>query len=250
MNDKTNHLNSSMNQGGRFTTTRWSVVLAAGSGDSPAAKEALELLCKIYWKPICTFLKCDGNSREDAEDFTQGFFVRFLERNDIAGVNHEKGRFRTFLLVALRNYVSEQRKRARAQKRGGGKPHVSLDDASDENGLRFEPADYMDAERCYERDWAITVLQQTATRLEKECCAKGKAALYEALMAYEMEDHATRSYAKVAEKVGKSASAVKADFHRIRCRHQELLQEEVANTVSDPAEIADELRYLLGVISK
>src|SRR2546430_9901540 len=158
-----------------FATTHWSVVLAARQQTSPEAGEALESLCRAYWYPLYAFIRRRGYDSHDAQDLTQGFFTRLLEKNYLAQADREKGRFRSFLLAALKHFLSDEQDRARAQKRGGGQALISLDEQTAEGRYRLEPADVMSAEKLFERRWALTLLEQARTRLCDEYVAAGQA---------------------------------------------------------------------------
>ncbi len=231
-----------------FATTHWSVVLAAGQEESPRAAEALEKLCRTYWYPLYAYVRREGHSAADAEDLTQEFFARLLARNSLAQVGPQKGKFRSFLLAALRHFLSDQRDRARAMKRGGGTDCVSLDAQSAEDRYRLEPVDRMDAERIYERRWAVTLLEQALRRLRDESVVAGKAELFEHLRGF-VAGESDVSCAEAAAQLGLTESAVKSVVHRLRERYRELVREEIAHTVADPAEIDAEIRYLITVMS-
>ena len=232
----------------KFTTTHWSVVVMAQEPDSPQAAEALERLCRTYWYPLYAYVRRQGHTPEDAQDLTQEFFARLLEKNYLAQVAREKGKFRSFLLAALRHFLSDQQDRAKAVKRGGAADCVSLDAQSAEERYRLEPVNGMDAGKLYERRWAMTLLEQALTRLRDESVAAGRPELFERLrdfVAGESED----SCGAVAAQLGLTESAVRAALHRLRRRYRELVREAVAQTVADPAEIDAELRYLIAVLS-
>jgi RNA polymerase sigma-70 factor (ECF subfamily) len=232
-----------------FATTHWSVVLAAADGQSPRAGAALETLCRAYWYPLYAFLRRDGQKPEDAEDVTQAFFARLLERNDLAQVGREKGRFRSFLLAALKHFLCDEHDKQRAQKRGGGSEVISLDAASAEERYRLEPADERSPDKLFERRWAMTVLEHAAARLRDIYSAEGNAALYDELKPFLSGDKAAPPYAEVAARRGLSESAVKSAIHRLRVRQRELIRDEVAHTVSTGGEIDDEIRHLIAVLA-
>lgn len=179
---------TSPEKGQWFTTTHWSVVLAAGLSDSPRTEEALERLCQTYWYPLYAYVRRQGHDDETAKDFTQSFFARFLEKNYIAQVQRERGKFRSFLLASLKHFLSDEWDKARAQKRGGGQKVLSLDDTTGEGRYRLEPVDTMDAEKLFERRWALTVLDQARHRLKEEFFQGGKSELYERLKVFESGD--------------------------------------------------------------
>jgi DNA-directed RNA polymerase specialized sigma24 family protein len=238
------------NQGTWFTTTHWSLILNAQDDASPQAASALEKLCRTYWYPLYIYARRQGEDEESAKDLTQGFFARLLEKRYLAQVHQDKGRFRCFMLAAFKHFVADERDRARAQKRGGGQRLVSLDDSATEERYRQEPADGMDAEKLFERRWALTLLEQARARLKREYEESGKAQLYERLRAVELKDKEAPSYAEIGAEAGLSESAVKSVVFRMRQRWRELVREEVANTVAKPEEIDEEIRYLISVISR
>jgi len=235
---------------GLFTTTHWSVVLTAGEEQSPQAAQALATLCRTYWYPLYAYIRRRGYSPEDAQDLTQEYFARLLKRNYPAQADRAKGKFRSFLLLTLNHFLSDDHERATTRKRGGGQPTVSLDGLNSEDRYRLEIADELSPEKLFERRWAQTVLDQALARLQAEFVADGKAEHYEILKAFEPGEQKTVSYAEAAVQLGVSESAVKSLVHRLRQRHGELVREEIAHTVSTAAEIDEELRYLIAVISQ
>ncbi len=235
---------------GFFATTHWSVVLAAGHGDSPQALEALETLCRTYWYPLYVYIRRRGHGPEDAQDLTQEFFLRLLKRNYPAQADQARGRFRSFLLLTLNHFLSDEQERATAQKRGGGQVFVALDEQAPEDRYRLEPADELDPEKAFERRWAQTVLDQALARLRSEYATAGEAALYEVLKTFEPGEQNPLSYAEAARRLGVTESAVKSLIHRLRQRHRQLVREEIAHTVSTAAEVDEELRHLIAVISQ
>jgi RNA polymerase sigma factor (sigma-70 family) len=232
-----------------FATTHWSVVLAAGQSTDAQATEALEQLCRAYWYPLYAYVRREGSSAVDAQDLTQEFFARLLEKNYLAQVAPQKGKFRSFLLAALRHFLADQRDRARAVKRGGGADCLSLDAQSAEERYRLEPVDRMDAEKIFERRWAMTLLRQALIRLRDENIASGKTEMFERLKDF-VAGESDISCGEAATQLGLTESAVKSAVHRLRQRYRELVREEVAHTVDDPAEIDAELRHLIGVVSQ
>src|ERR1017187_9889527 len=209
-----------------FTTTHWSLVLNARDPSSALATEALEKLCRTYWYPLYVFVRRQGENDEAAKDLTQGFFARLLEKNYLAQVQREKGKFRAFLLASLKHYLGDERDKARAQKRGGGQPIISLDDTTLEDRYRLEPVDAMDAEKLYERRWALSLLELARQRLKEEYDRAGKSELYGHLKVYETGDRNGPPYAEVAAKVRLSESGVKSAVHSMRQRFLKLVREE------------------------
>jgi RNA polymerase sigma factor (sigma-70 family) len=233
--------------GGAFVTTQWSVVLAA-QGSSPAAEEALEKLCRTYWRPIYSFVRREGRTVEDAQDVTQGFFARLLERRDFDAVRREKGRLRSYLLVSLKHFLTNERQRAMSIKGGGGIPLISLDEVLTRERNDPEPADALTADRIYERRWALTVLERVLAELGREYEAAGNAGLFDRFKELLADESREVSQANVASEMGMSENAVKQAYHRFRHRYRDLLREEIAQTVTVPGDVDDELRHLIGVL--
>ena len=230
-----------------FATTHWSVVLAA-QGESPAADQALEKLCRTYWWPLYGFVRRQGYSPEEAQDLTQGFFAMLLERRDLNAVRREKGRLRSFFLASLKNFISKSNRRAKAIKRGGGQPLVPLEELLAREHADLEPADSLSAERIYERRWALTLLEQVLARLEEESRVAGNRALFERLRQVLGEEPDRCSQAEIAQELGMTEHAVKQAFYRLRRRCALLLREEIANTVAAPDDVEDELRHFISVL--
>src|SRR5438874_11618284 len=230
-----------------FTTTHWSVVLSA-QGESPAAHEALEKLCRIYWRPIYSFVRRQGIGPEEAEDLTQGFFAQLLERRSLSAVRKEKGRLRSYLLGALKYFVVDEQRRAMAIKRGKGQRLIPLDGLRADERIEMEPADPVTAEMIYERRWALTVLEQVLSRLKDEYHAAGNATLFDSLKQLLPDEPGSPSQAEIAPRLEMTENAVRQAFYRFRQRYQLLLREEIAHTVATPADIEDELRHLIAVI--
>ena len=232
-----------------FVTTQWTVVLRAGGEHSPAADEALEKLCRTYWYPLYVFIRRSGSTQHDAEDLTQAFFARLLEKGYLAGLDRTKGKFRSFLLAAFKHFTANQRRDARAQKRGGGCTFISLDDHTvEQQYLRSAFADTT-AERSFERQWATTLLEQVVTRLQAEFVAADKAALFAKLKIFLTGDKHACGYADLAVKLGTTEAALKMAVSRMRQRYGELLRAEIANTVSSAEEVDEELRSLFAALS-
>jgi RNA polymerase sigma-70 factor (ECF subfamily) len=233
-----------------FMTTHWSIVLNAQDPTSPQASQALEKLCRSYWYPLYAFVRRQGHDEATAKDMTQGFFAKLLEKNYLADVHPEKGKFRTFLLVAIKHFMSDERDKARALKRGGGVTVISLDETVGEDRYRREPIEVLDAEKLYERRWALTLLEQARAQLKEEYRVGGKTELYERMQLFESGDKDGPAYAQVAPTLGLSESGLRSAVHRMRQRYGELVREEVAQTVSNPAEVDEEIRYLIRVVSE
>lgn len=228
-----------------FATTHWSVVLTA-QGQSPAANEALEKLCRTYWWPLYAFVRQNGYRHEEAEDLTQGFFAVLLERKGLDTLRKERGRLRSFLLVSLKHFLADEHRRALRIKRGSGQRLIPLEE------LRYaevdiEPSDPSTAERVYERRWASTLLDHVFAQLKDYYYKAGNAPLFDCLKQLLAEGPEASSQADVAAKMGMTQNAVKQAFHRFRCRYQALLREEIAHTVAMPKDVEDELRHLISV---
>ena len=230
-----------------FRTTHWSVVLEAQS-ESPAAQKALEKLCCIYWRPIYSFVLRQAVGPEAAEDITQGFFADLLEHKSLAAVRKEKGRFRSYLLGALKYFLADERRRATAIKRGKGQTLIPLEELSTHERLDMEPADPVTAEQIYERRWASTVLERVLSRSKDEYRAAGNAALFDSLKQLLPDEPGAPSQADIAAQLGMTENAVRQAFHRFRQRYQSLLREEIAHTVATPGDVEDELRHLIAVV--
>jgi DNA-directed RNA polymerase specialized sigma24 family protein len=233
--------------GGAFMTTHWSVVLEA-QGESPAAQEALEKLCRTYWRPIFAFLRRQGLRPDEAEDITQGFFAELLERQSLSAVRKEKGRLRSFLLGGLKYFLANEGRRAMAIKRGKGQRLIPLDELHADDRMQIEAADPMTAEMIYERRWALTVLDRVLSRLKDEYLAADNAPLFDLLKELLPDEPGSPSQAEIAARLGMSENAVRQAFYRFRQRYQALLREEIANTVATPGDIEDELRHLIAVL--
>lgn len=232
-----------------FNTTHWSVVLAATRPGSPQAATALEALCRTYWYPIYAYLRRQGHPPDVAEDFTQEYFARLLTRNHLSVVQPERGRFRSFLLASLRNFLVDQHRHASAAKRAGGRFAISLEQARAEERFRLEPAHELTPEKLYEREWARTLLDRARSCLCEEYAAAGMANLYQALQDFPLAGKSERSFQQAAAELGMTVPALKSAVHRLRARYRELVREEVAHTVADPAELKEEVRHLIAVLS-
>jgi RNA polymerase sigma-70 factor (ECF subfamily) len=230
-----------------FTTTHWSVVLEA-QGDSPAAQEALESLCRTYWRPIHSFVRREGVGPEEAKDLTQGFFALVLERKDFQSVRQEKGRLRSFLLASLKHFMANERRDAATIKRGGGRALIPLDWIGSDDSGECDRSDMLSADLLYDRRWAFTVLDRVFARLREESQRSANASLLERLNTLLCDEPDRPSQAEIAREFGMTENAVKQAFHRLRQRYRQLLREEVAHTVATPAEIEDELRHLIAAL--
>lgn len=233
-----------------FATTRWSLVLAAGADGSSAAHEALGALCETYWYPLYAFLRSRGRSVEDAQDLTQAFFARVLEKRVLLQADPARGRFRSFLLTSLKNFAANERDRDIAKKRGGGVPVVSLEFESAEGRFQMEPASNETPEKMFDRRWALTLLDRVFSRLQAEMVRSGREAQFDRLKAYLTGDQPQLSYAQTAGDLGMSEGAVKVAVHRLRRHFRDLLRDEIAQTVSSAGDIDDELRHLWSAVGR
>src|SRR5438477_5489430 len=231
-----------------IAATHWSVVLTASQSASPQAEVALEKLCRVYWYPLYAFVRRQGHSPEDAEDLIQGFFARLLQRKDLETVQRERGRFRSYLLVSLKHFTLNEQLRARAEKRGGGQPLISLDEVEAEKRFAQEPVDNSTPEKIFERRWAMALLDKVLERLRHEHEATGRLRLFESLRWVLSDEPAEQSQAQIGAQLGLSTGAVKQAVRRLRQRYRELLHEEVADTVATGADIDDEVRHLVAVL--
>ena len=230
-----------------FTTTHWSVVLEA-QGESPAAREALENLCRTYWRPIYSFVRREGVRPEEAKDITQGFFALILERKDFQSVRQEKGRLRSFLLASLKHFMANERRDAATIKRGGGRTVIPLDEIESYDSSEFDRGDMLRSDLLYDRRWAFTVLDRVFARLREESERSLNPPLLQRLNTLLSDEPDRPSQAEIAREFGMTENAVKQAFHRLRQRYRQLLREEVAHTVATPAEIEDEMRHLIAVL--
>jgi RNA polymerase sigma-70 factor (ECF subfamily) len=238
---------SSQNEAVAFTTTHWSVVLAA-QGATPAAQAALDKLCRTYWRPIYGFLRRQGVGPEEAKDLTQGFFALLLERRDFDAVRKEKGRLRSYLLTSLKHFLTNERNRAMAIKRGAGQRLIPLEDLAERERVGFEPSDTLAADQIYQRRWALSVLDQVLARLGNEYRAAGNIQLFDRLQKSLTDEPDRLSPAETAREFGMTESAVRQASYRMRLRYRQLLREEIAHTVLAAGDVDDELRHLVAVL--
>jgi RNA polymerase sigma-70 factor (ECF subfamily) len=232
-----------------FATTHWSVVLAAVHDDSTGSGEALGQLCQSYWYPLYAYVRRRGHSAHDAQDLTQAFFLRLLERNWVDAADPQRGRFRTFLLTALQRFLADEWDKTRAQKRGGGLVHVPIQLDNFETRYGLEPADTLTPEQSYDRRWALTLLDTVLHRVQAEYQHDGKGELFVQLKSCLAGTGKSLPYAELAVPLGLSVSAVKVTVHRLRKRYRQLLRAEIAQTVSGTAEVDEELRQLFRVLA-
>lgn len=232
-----------------FVTTHWSVVLTAGRSDTTRAHAALEQLCRGYWHPLYHFIRRRGHAPADAQDLTQGFFEVLLARQVVAEAKPDRGRFRSFLLGSLKHFLADEWDKARAQKRGGGQV-LPLDFQTEETRLAHEPVETDTPETAYERRWALALLEQVYRRLEEEFRRVGKEKHFAALRVALTGERSAVPYAELGRQLNMTEAAVKMAVHRLRQRYRELLRESIADTVSGPEEVEDELRYLLQILAR
>ena len=231
-----------------FDATHWSVVQQAGGAESPQADAARAKLCQAYWYPIYFYVRRLGHSPEDAQDLTQEFFARLLEKNYVQAADREKGRFRSFLLVLLKRFMANEWDRANRQKRGGGREVISLDAQDTEHRYLAEPVDTLSPDKAFERRWAVTLMAQVLQRLQQECAATGKAELFEELRPF-LHGENEETYDDLARRLQMPKATLKVLVHRYRQRYGELLRQEIAPTVSRPEEIENEIRDLRAALS-
>lgn len=232
---------------GGFATTRWSLVCAARAPSSPESRAALAALCGVYWYPLYAFVRRQGHDADRARDLTQEFFARLLERADLAAVDRSKGRFRSFLLAACKHFLCNEHDRVHARKRGGGRAPLPIDAAVAEGRYGGEPSHNETPERLFERRWALALLDQVLARLRQEYAAAGKGRLFERLKGH-LTGEAGLPHARAAAELGLREGAVKVAVHRLRKRYGELLRDEIAQTLHDPAEVEDEIRDLFAAL--
>jgi RNA polymerase sigma-70 factor (ECF subfamily) len=232
----------------QFTATHWTVVLQAGEGGSAEAHEALSRLCQTYWPPLYAFIRRQGYSPHDAQDLTQEFFYRFLQRDSLAHVNPRVGRFRSFLLACLKHFLSNERERARAQRRGGGLPVIPLEAGEAETRYSLEPVDNITPEVLFDRQWAFTVLEGTLEALRQECSRQNKGVAFEDLEGFLPRGRGSISRVELAAKHGISVNAVEVAIHRLRQRFGALLRQHVTLTVCSEGEVDEEIRCLISVL--
>jgi RNA polymerase sigma factor (sigma-70 family) len=224
-------------------------VLAAGNGGSTRAREAMETLCRSYWYPLYAFTRRQGKSPPDAEDLTQAFFARLLEREAIAKAVPERGRFRSFLLASLKNFIRDEWDKSRAAKRGGGQPAVAFEELDAEERYRSEPIDLADPEKLFERSWAVLLIDRVLARLEKEFTASGKSERFQALHPFLLNEPETGSYVSVAGSLAMSAGAVRVAVLRLRERYRELVRLEIGETLAAGEDIEEEVHHLMSVLT-
>lgn len=227
-----------------FRTTHWSVVLAAKRSDSPERMAALTALCQGYWYPLYAFVRRQGRDRQEAEDLTQEFFAQLLEKNSLAAVQPELGRFRSFLLASLKNFVANDWRRTHTARRGGEYPIISWDDQPGEDRYLREPTHDATPEKLFEQSWALTLIQTVLEQMKEEYADAGKSQLFESIHASLCEEEGAGTYAEIATKLNMTQGAVKMSVLRMRRRFVHLLRAEIAQTVPEVREVEEELRHL------
>jgi len=232
-----------------FVTTQWSVVVAASRSDTTKAQAALEKLCRTYWYPLYAYVRRRGHLAQDAQDLTQAFFARLLEHNWVGDADRDRGRFRTFLLMAMSRFLADEWDKACAQKRGGGVVHVPVQLDTAEMRYGHEPADDCTPEQCYERHWALTLLDAVLQRLRGEYEDEGKGELFSGLNSCLVGGRESQPYADLALQLGINVGAVKVAVHRLRKRYRKLLRDEIAQTMVATEDVDEELRHLFAVLA-
>ncbi len=237
-----------MEKNDRFRTTKWSMVLAARDPQDTRSREALESLCEMYWFPLYVFVRRQGHGHDEALDLTQDYFVALMEKNFLGDVRQEAGKFRSFLLATMKHFLSHEREKARALKRGGGIALVSLDAAAAERRLALEPMHEHTPDKAYEKHWAMTVLGLIERRLREEFEKEGKTDEFSELAPFLSSEGAGKPYREVASTLGTTVAAVKMGVLRLRRRFGKLLREEIAHTVREEGQVEEEIRFLLSVV--
>lgn len=236
--------------GQAFLTTHWSVVWRARYLDPAASAEAREKLCRTYWPPLYAYIRRADYSVQDAQDLTQEFLSCFLQKEWLKHLQDQRGKFRSFLLTFLKNFLSDQRDRAHAQKRGGGQTLLSIEACEAEEREFLKPADTLTPEQSYERRWAQAVMTQAVERLRRDYAARGQSALFEQLKDLQPGEHGARSHAQIGAALGLTGQAVNNAALTFRRRYAQALRDEIAQTVMEPGEVSEELQHLIGVFAK
>lgn len=232
-----------------FATTHWTVVLAAGRRHTPQSDHALEELCRTYWFPLYAYVRRRGHTKADAEDLTQAFFARFLAKNYLEGLSAERGRFRAFLLASLKNFLTNEWKKSQRLKRGGGDTVLSLDWETADTKFQVASTAEPSPDKAFDREWAVALLAHVIERLRAECEADGKVRQFEQLKVFLTAGKGAVPHADVAMALGMDEGAVRVAAHRLRKRYRELLRDEIAHTLADPAQVDEEMRALFGAFS-
>jgi RNA polymerase sigma factor (sigma-70 family) len=245
----TDNLSYTSAPGDIFATTHWTVVLAAGKRHTPQSDGALEELCRTYWFPLYAYVRRRGHTKEDAEDFVQEFFARFLEKNYLAGLSAERGRFRAFLLAVLKHFLANEWDKSQAQKRGGGAAHLSLDWQTADTKFQVAATNEPSPDKAFDREWALALLAKVIERLQQECAADGKAKLFEQLKIFLTAGKGALSHTDAAKKLGMDETAVRVAVHRLRKRYRQLLRDEISQTLADESQVDEEMRALFGAFA-
>jgi RNA polymerase sigma-70 factor (ECF subfamily) len=232
-----------------FATTHWTVVLAAGARHTPQSDGALEQLCRTYWFPLYAYVRRRGHAKADAEDLVQAFFARFLEKNYLAGLSAERGRFRAFLLASLKHFLANEWDKAQTQKRGGGAAHLSLDWQTADTKFQVAATHEPSPDQAFDREWALALLAKVIERLQAECAADGKAKLFAQLKIFLTTGGGDSAQAEVAKALDMEEGAVRVAIHRLRKRYRVLLRDEIAQTLSDESQVDAEMRALFGAFN-
>ncbi|MDD5262215.1 MAG: sigma factor [Methylacidiphilales bacterium] len=232
-----------------FVTTRWTVVLAAGRRSDTQARAALEQLCATYWFPLYAYVRRRGHTKEEAEDLTQDFFARFLEKNYLEGLSAERGRFRAFLLASLKHFLANEWDKSQRQKRGGGAAHFSLDWQTADTKFQVAASNESSPEKIFDREWAVALLGKVINRLQEECEAEGRGKQFAELKGFLSAGTSGESYKQAALQLGQDEGALRVAAHRLRKRYRILLRDEIAQTLSDPSQVEEELRSLFGAFA-
>jgi RNA polymerase sigma factor (sigma-70 family) len=229
-----------------FATTHWTVVLTAGKRHTPQSDHALEELCRTYWFPLYAYVRRRGHNKEDAEDSVQSFFARFLAKNYLAGLSAERGRFRAFLLASLKHFLINEWKKSQCLKRGGGEKNLSLDWQTADTKFQVTATNEPSPDKAFDREWALTLLAKVIERLQGECEADGKTKMFEQLKIFLTSGKGALSHADAAKKLGMDETAVRVAVHRLRKCYRQLLRDEISQTLTDPAQVDEEMRALFG----
>jgi RNA polymerase sigma factor (sigma-70 family) len=235
--------------GGAFVTTHWTEVARAGQTTSPQSLAALEQLCRQYWYPLYAYVRRQGHPHEDAQDLTQEFFARLLERKSLRLADRNRGRFRTFLLTSLKHFLINDRHKANRQKRGGGLRVISLDAEQTETRFQAEPADRYSPDKAFDRHWAMVLLERVLDQLEDEFTAGRRGEVFGALKPFLTMEQGQSSYAELGAKFGLTEASLKVTVHRLRRRYRELFREEIGRTLDDPQAIDEEMQELFAALS-
>jgi RNA polymerase sigma factor (sigma-70 family) len=240
---------SSGASGDIFATTQWTIVLAAGERGTPQSDLALEELCRAYWFPLYAYVRRRGHTKEDAEDLTQAFFARFLAKNYLEGLSAERGRFRAFLLASLKHFLANEWDKAQRLKRGGGLTHVSLDWQTADTQFQIAAANEPSPDKAFDREWAVALLARVIERLQQECDADGRSKQFQQLKIFLTAGKGELSHGNAAMALGMDETTVRVTVHRLRKRYRQLLRDEIVQTLSDPAQVDEEIRALFGAFA-